>query len=49
MENGQLTEDIPRRSTLERYGYVIKLKLEKYYEYVALHADAWPGVLQKTT
>src|SRR5690349_14029757 len=34
---------------MERHGMVIKLKPEKYDEYVRLHADTWPGVLQKLT
>ncbi len=32
---------------VERYGMVIGLKPEKLEEYKALHADPWPGVLEK--
>lgn len=32
---------------MERYGMVIKLRPEKYEEYKQLHANPWPGVLQK--
>jgi L-rhamnose mutarotase len=31
---------------MQRYGSVIKLKLEKLDEYKALHAHAWPEVLE---
>jgi len=34
---------------MERYGQVIRLRPEKYEEYVRLHADVWPGVLEKIT
>jgi L-rhamnose mutarotase len=30
---------------MERYGSVIKVKLEKLEEYRKLHANPWPGVL----
>jgi L-rhamnose mutarotase len=32
---------------MQRYGSVIKLKPEKLDEYKALHAHAWPEVLQR--
>jgi len=32
---------------MKRYGSVIKVKPEKLDEYRALHADAWPEVLEK--
>lgn len=31
---------------MKRYGSVIQLKDDKIQEYVKLHADVWPGVLQ---
>jgi len=31
---------------MKRYGSVIKVKPEKLDEYIALHADPWPEVLQ---
>jgi L-rhamnose mutarotase len=31
---------------MKRYGQVIKLRPEKYDEYVKLHANTWPGVLK---
>jgi L-rhamnose mutarotase len=34
---------------MERHGMVIKLRPEKVDEYVKLHADTWPDVLQKIT
>jgi len=30
---------------MKRFGQLIGLKPEHYEEYVAAHADAWPGVL----
>lgn len=32
---------------MQRYGTVIGLRADKLEEYKALHAAAWPGVLQK--
>ena len=31
---------------MKRYGMVIKLRPEKREEYLALHAQPWPGVLE---
>jgi L-rhamnose mutarotase len=31
---------------MQRYGLVIKVRLEKLEEYKRLHAAAWPGVLK---
>ncbi|MHB8995557.1 MAG: L-rhamnose mutarotase [Armatimonadota bacterium] len=31
---------------MKRYGSIIRVRPEKLEEYKALHADAWPGVLQ---
>ncbi len=31
---------------MKRYGQVIKLRPEKYDEYVKLHANTWPAVLK---
>jgi L-rhamnose mutarotase len=31
---------------MKRYGSVIKLKAEKEAEYLELHANAWPSVLE---
>lgn len=32
---------------MQRYGSVIKLKLDKLDEYKKLHANVWPSVLEK--
>jgi L-rhamnose mutarotase len=37
----------PYRSTMKRYGSVIKIRPEKLEEYKALHANAWPEVLEQ--
>jgi L-rhamnose mutarotase len=31
---------------VRRFGWVVKLRPEKAEEYVALHAEPWPGVLE---
>lgn len=33
--------------TPQRFGSVIRLRPEKEQEYIALHADAWPAILQR--
>jgi len=30
---------------MQRFGSVVRLRPEKAAEYLALHADVWPGVL----
>lgn len=34
---------------MKRMGWVIRLRPEKLAEYKALHADAWPAVLERIT
>lgn len=34
---------------IQRFGSVVLLRPEKADEYLALHADAWPGVLEQIT
>ncbi|MDT7679465.1 MAG: L-rhamnose mutarotase, partial [Pseudonocardiales bacterium] len=36
-----------RPVSVRRFASVIRLRPEKEAEYLALHADAWPGVLAK--
>lgn len=33
--------------SVQRFASIVKLRPEKEAEYRALHADAWPGVLQR--
>lgn len=40
-------KDEPVKSTLKRYGWVIKVKPEKLAEYKELHANPWPEVNAK--
>ncbi len=34
---------------MRRFGQVIGVRPERYREYVAAHADVWPGVLARIT
>lgn len=32
---------------VQRYAYVVRLRPERQSEYLRLHAEAWPGVLER--